>query len=45
MMKKIQRDTEDDIRDYLLGAGFKIEEWIPNQYVGAVVVVKPVKPA
>ena len=45
MMNKIQRDTEDDIRDYLLGAGFKIEEWKPNQYVGAVVVVKAVKPA
>jgi ubiquinone/menaquinone biosynthesis C-methylase UbiE len=43
MMKKIQRDTEDDIQKYLLGAGFKIEDWIPNQYVGAVVVAKAVK--
>jgi ubiquinone/menaquinone biosynthesis C-methylase UbiE len=43
MMKNIQRDTENDIRNYLEDAGFKIEEWMPNQYVGAAVVIKAVK--
>jgi ubiquinone/menaquinone biosynthesis C-methylase UbiE len=43
MMDKIHRDTKDDIRKYLNDAGFDVEEWLDDQYAGAVVVVKAVK--
>ena len=43
MMGKIHRDSKEDIRRYLEDAGFDIEEWLDDQYAGAVVVVKAVK--
>ena len=39
----IHRHTIDDLKAMLVGAGFKIEKTIPDQYVGAVVVIKAVK--
>ena len=45
MMKNIHRDTEDQIRHYIEDAGFRIDEWTPGQYSGAVVVIKAVKNA
>jgi ubiquinone/menaquinone biosynthesis C-methylase UbiE len=43
MMKNIHRDTEDQIRHYIEDAGFRIVEWTPGQYSGAVVVIKALK--
>ena len=43
MIRKICRDDKADIRRYLEEAGFRIEEWLDDQYAGAVVVVKAVK--
>lgn len=38
----IHRNSLQDIRRYLDEAGFHVQEWLPDQYLGAVVVVKAV---
>lgn len=39
----IHRHTIDDLSTLLVDAGFQVEEMIPDQYVGTVVVIKAVK--
>ncbi len=43
MLHLIRRDTVDDTLDMLREAGFEVEVTIPDQYVGAVSVMKAVK--
>jgi TIR domain/Methyltransferase domain len=43
MLPMIQRDTVDDTIDMLREAGFEVEVMIPDQYVGAVSVMKAIK--
>jgi ubiquinone/menaquinone biosynthesis C-methylase UbiE len=43
MLHLIQRDTVDDTLEMLHEAGFEVEATIPDQYAGAVVVLKAVK--
>ncbi|HMB06386.1 MAG TPA: TIR domain-containing protein [Isosphaeraceae bacterium] len=43
MDELIHRDTLDDTARLLTEAGFTVEEMIPDQYVGAVAVIKAVK--
>jgi ubiquinone/menaquinone biosynthesis C-methylase UbiE len=43
MMDLIKRDTVEDTVRMLKEAGFDIEQTLPEQYVGAVVIVKAVK--
>ena len=43
MLPMIQRDTVDDTIDMLREAGFEVEAMIPDQYVGAVSVMKAIK--
>jgi ubiquinone/menaquinone biosynthesis C-methylase UbiE len=40
----IHRDTQQDIRGYLEGAGFRIVDWREKEYTDAVVVVEALKP-
>lgn len=46
MEQLIHRDTKEDIRGHLIGAGFEIHEddWHDAEYVDAVIVVRAVKP-
>jgi len=44
MDKLIHRDTKQEIRRWLLDAGFEIVDWQDSAYAGAVVVVEAKKP-
>jgi SAM-dependent methyltransferase len=44
MLHLIHRDTREDIRRYLEDVGFTIVDWHDHEYVGAVVVIKALKP-
>lgn len=45
MKDLIQRDSKEDILNYVTTAGFVVEEYHENEYVNCVVVIKAVKPA
>jgi hypothetical protein len=40
----IHRDTKEEIRRYIKGAGLEIRDWRDSEYADAVVVVTAVKP-
>jgi SAM-dependent methyltransferase len=43
MMDRIHRDTKEDIRRYIEGAGFRITDWQDRAYADSVVIVEAVK--
>ena len=42
----VHRDTKDDIRGYLISAGFDVDEdnWRDAEYADSVIVARAVKP-
>lgn len=43
MIGRIHRDKKEDIRRYVTEAGFRIDSWSPDEYVGAVVLLRAIK--